>query len=328
MRRRLSRQDLLDSGAPFREEGRASTFRWRVYENYQLVRSKSRTSYFRAAGTDIGDAYEPITEVPYLYLEFARLEEQRDRGDAMARWISKYGLLGLQRYERSVPVTRQRFRTGYTRVGIHPASEYSDQGGPDETFGGFWEEVKHANTALTHWEAALSADEDQLEQALLQRRDTHFGSKHAYLESIRRTYTTRANKAGVSYIDILIHDATFHALTSVQEVLQAFAYPYIASGAPRLRQIPERLYSPDGLAATWWPRNLLGAMYLQMYWLMTSSGDLARCKYCGRVISYTPPIPVGEEHKVRKPRKDKEFCDSRCRQNYHYHNRIKPARQG
>jgi hypothetical protein len=91
--------------------------------------------------------------------------------------------------------------------------------------------------------------------------------------------------------------------------------------------MPGRLFSPEGLAATWWPRNLLGAMYLQMYWLMTSSGHLTRCKYCGRIISYVLPVPVGEEHKIRKPRKDKEFCNSRCRQNYHHHNWIKPARQ-
>jgi hypothetical protein len=327
LRRRVGRQDLLESGAPFREGGRASAFRWRVYENYQLITPESRTGYFRAAGTEIGDAYEPISDVPYLFLEFARLRKQRDHGDAMARWIGKYGLLGLQRYERSVPITLQKnFRTSYSTAGAYPASEYSDQGGPDETLSGFWEEVRHANTALTHWEAALSADEDQLEQALLRRWHSHPGEKLPYLESMRSTYAERALKAGVSYTDILIHDATFHALKSVQEVLQAFAYPYLAAGAPRRSQVPDHLYSPDGLAATWWSRNLLGAMYLQMYWLMTSSGDLARCKYCGRIISYAPPIPVGEEHKARKPRKDKEFCDSRCRQNFHYHNRIKRKR--
>jgi hypothetical protein len=327
MRRRLGREDLLASGAPYREEGRASAFRWRVYENYQLVGMKTPTGYFTAAGANVGRAYEPITDVPYLFLEFARLEEQRDRGDAMARWVGKYGLLGLHRHERSVSVELRNFRSGYSRVGIEPANEYSDQGGPDETFVGFWAEVAHANMALTYWEAALSNDEEQLEQALLRRLNPHLVEIAVYLKEVRDIYGARARKSGVAYADILVHDATFHALTSVQEVLQAFAYPYIASGSPRRRGIPDRLYSPEGLAATWWPRNLLGAMYLQMYWLMTSSGDLARCKYCGRIISYAPPVPVGEEYKVRKPRKDKEFCNSRCRQNYHYHNRIKSARQ-
>jgi len=63
-------------------------------------------------------------------------------------------------------------------------------------------------------------------------------------------------------------------------------------------------------------------MYLQFFWLITSSGYLSHCRHCGRIISYAPPLSAG---KARKPHKDKEFCDSRCRQNYHYHNRIKPA---
>jgi hypothetical protein len=81
--------------------------------------------------------------------------------------------------------------------------------------------------------------------------------------------------------------------------------------------------SPDKLTGTWRVRNLLGAIYLQFFWLITSMSDLSRCTYCGRIISYAPPMPQSGK---RKPRKDKVFCDSRCRQNYHYHNRIKPAR--
>ena len=45
------------------------------------------------------------------------------------------------------------------------------------------------------------------------------------------------------------------------------------------------------------------------------------------LISHAPPVPVGDERKARrKPRKDKDFCDSRCRQNYHYHKRVKRGR--
>ena len=68
-------------------------------------------------------------------------------------------------------------------------------------------------------------------------------------------------------------------------------------------------------------------MGLQFYWLITSGGELDHCKYCGRVISNAPPVPGSRTVKERKPRSDKTFCNSRCRQNYHYHTRIKPARQ-
>lgn len=73
--------------------------------------------------------------------------------------------------------------------------------------------------------------------------------------------------------------------------------------------------------------NLLGAVYLQFYWVMTSTGDLPRCKYCGQIISHAPSIADSGET-GRKPREDKELCDKRCRYNYHYHNRTKPAREG
>lgn len=43
-------------------------------------------------------------------------------------------------------------------------------------------------------------------------------------------------------------------------------------------------------------------MYLQMYWLITSGGDIIRCEYCGGVISLTRPRPEG-----RKTRRDKKF---------------------
>jgi hypothetical protein len=325
VRRRFNREDLLLSSAPFREKGQPHQFRWRVYENYEVVdpdeRRSPSSSYLRAVSADIGDAYEPLVDVPYLFLEFARLGEQRPLTHTLNRWIEKYGLLGLHRYGSSVTGAPRYFRFNQMRTTTGPATEYSDQGGPEETLWKLWNEVEQANKVLTCWEAALSRDDEQLEQALFRRTPL------AFIEGARRSYEARARKAGVSYTDILVHNAAYHALTSVQEVLEAFAYPYVASGSPRGNQIPDHLYSPEALSAAWWPRNLLGAMYLQMYWLMTSFADLSHCRYCGRIISYAPPIPAGENRKVRKPRKDKEFCDSRCRQNYHYHNRVKPAHQ-
>ena len=93
---------------------------------------------------------------------------------------------------------------------------------------------------------------------------------------------------------------------------------------PENHGIEDLLWAPEGMAPSLRPRNLLGAMYVQFYWLVASAGDLSRCKHCNRIISYASPIPGSRD---RKPRKDKEFCDKRCRQNYHYHNRIKPSPQ-
>jgi hypothetical protein len=70
--------------------------------------------------------------------------------------------------------------------------------------------------------------------------------------------------------------------------------------------------NPYGIESTWWFDNLLGAAYLQMYWLMTSGGNITRCEYCGQVISLAKPHPEG-----RKRRSDKRFCNDACRQAHH-----------
>ena len=63
---------------------------------------------------------------------------------------------------------------------------------------------------------------------------------------------------------------------------------------------------------SWTFDNLLGAMYLQMYWLVASRDSVARCEHCGRIISLGRPHPEG-----RKRRSDKRFCNDACRQAHH-----------
>ena len=75
---------------------------------------------------------------------------------------------------------------------------------------------------------------------------------------------------------------------------------------------PHDRSDPSGVKSAWGFDNLLGAMYLQMYWLMASGGELARCEYCRRTISLARPHPEG-----RKPPKHKRFCDAACRQANH-----------
>ena len=66
------------------------------------------------------------------------------------------------------------------------------------------------------------------------------------------------------------------------------------------------------LKGGWGYENLLGAMYLQMYWLMASGSELARCEYCGLLLSLARPNPEG-----RKRRSDRRFCGDACRQARH-----------
>jgi hypothetical protein len=65
----------------------------------------------------------------------------------------------------------------------------------------------------------------------------------------------------------------------------------------------------SGIRSSWEFDKLLGAAYLQMWWLMSSGGDVTRCEYCRRIMSLARPHPNG-----RKRRRDKRFCSDSCRQ--------------
>lgn len=99
----------------------------------------------------------------------------------------------------------------------------------------------------------------------------------------------------------------------VEEMVKAFCWPTL-----RVEEKPQEL---GRATAGWGTTSLLGAMYLQMYWLMEAGGEVTRCRWCGRLISLVSPQPS-----ERKVRQDKKFCNNACRQRYHYHTRTRPRR--
>jgi hypothetical protein len=320
MLRRLNREDLLSSGASFLETIPSLWLQWSVFDRYEIAtQGEGRSPYLRAA-EDASEKlrYEPLDEAPHLFLEFARLAEQKDQLAALNAWIAKYGLLGLHRRESRGPTPEPSEsspdfrRNRWLLVGA--PEEYSERGGTGETVALVEREMRLANKVLLHWEAILSRQESHLKRLIL--GDEPPPEKVMKLQEV---YRFMSKETGATWTDTLVEGATLIVRGYVQEVLEAFTYPCVAH-APSPRR-------PAALAVSWRPRNLLGAMYLQFYWLITSESELARCKHCGRVIPYAPPIPAGEDRKIRKPRRDKEFCSTQCRQNYHYHNRIKPSRQ-
>jgi hypothetical protein len=283
----------------------------------------------RAANSSkVRSTYKPLEDSPYLFLEFARLTEQTDPTEALTEWISRRGLLGLHKRERptynamepeagATSFRRERWWTEHDEP-----TEYMHEGGPSERISALQGEAISANHVLTNWEAFLSGEPERAEHQLLDHFPPPYDSeaKELYISFLR----SRARALGLTYKESLLYHVGFHACIAVQNVLEAFTYPYLAFDYGNPLERPHATPGPELAAGSWRPRNLLGAMYLQMYQVMISSSKLSQCKYCGRIISYAPPIPGSATS--RKPRKDKEFCDSRCRQNSHYHNRIKPER--
>jgi hypothetical protein len=321
MWRRLNREDLVGSN-PLLDHGRRRfEFAWyRWNSGYNLIEQDGEEPYFEALHTDdLNNIYPyfPLIATPHLFLEFARLHERKDVDGVISEWIDNYGLLGLDTPEP------QPFREGVPSM-MYFVGEHNTEGGPWETLAKYRAEVQVANRVLNLYEAALSKDVAKLERSVGQDDVSPQGS------ALRRRYRGMAKRQGIGYNDFLVDQALERVFESVQQVLEAFTYPCLThySSPNRLSSDPrlpgDHLWTPETMRSSLWPRNLLGALYLQFLWLVDSASELSHCKYCGRIISHALPLPGRGD---RKPRKDKEFCDSRCRQNYHYHNRIKPRRQ-
>lgn len=319
MWRRLNREDLFDSNPLLARGERRHEFAWTVFNDYALTEVNGKDPYLKASlAAGVSRSYEPLLDTPHLFLDFARLYEHRNPHQATREWIGKYGLLGLDTLGWNPHAHSDFFPPAGSPI------EYSDRGGPHETLTRIRNASHVANDALVLYEAALSRDVEKLEQAIYIDGPTR--AQYRIEVGSRDYLRQKADWAGVAYADFLVDMATRLVYDRVQPVLEAFTYPYLSPRSPSGELAGyDELWRPELLASSLWPRNLLGAMYLQFFWLITSSGDLSHCRHCGRIISYALPMKAG---KARKPRRDKEFCDSRCRQNYHYHNKIKPRRQG
>jgi hypothetical protein len=311
MWRKLIREDFTGSSPLLpreREHPEPSPVRWRVYRDYEILPAPDGSGwhYIQAVGREIDErpewvrAYNPLTGTPYLFLEFARIVERKDPWQALLDWFQQYGLLGITAY----PDTEDR---EHWKGIVFPRHYHDDRGGTWDRIEVIWELAYQANDSLTLYEAVLGRDEEKLECALSLEDDPEYAD----------TLEKSAKASGVEWVDALINKAVRQMIEYALGDLYVYAYPDIT--------YPDDYLTIDHLTRSWGARNLLGAMGLQFYWLITSAGELSRCKYCGRIISYAPPMPGSDTD--RKPRKDKEFCDSRCRQNYHYHNRVKPSRQ-
>ena len=239
-----------------------------------------------------------MQDYPNLFLEFARLHEkertnQEQSNQIALDWVNKYGLLGCRFgfYE-----DRQIFN-------YEPIAPY-------EFVDDFFEEVDRAAAVLTLYEAVLNRDEDAVWPIVKRFRDIASYPWARYLET----------DAGAHYEGKLGFALSFVAY-EVMRMVRTFTYPkFTLQPGPAL---PSRLSSSQGFL------NLLGAMYLQMYWLLAAGEKhVTRCNYCGKLVRLTASEPESEgKPRGGKPRQDKRHCDNACRQRHHYQTKTKPRRE-
>jgi hypothetical protein len=290
---------------------------WEVFEGYEIRRPNDSHSYIKATG-GVKKIYRPLADTPHLFLEFARLGDEPLTEKRLYRWLEDYGLLGIHHDDG-----RPYFPVYYPEPATPPLM-YDTEGGPEETLEYFALSAKEASDVLSLYEASLNRDEKKLGQ-LLGGQDVVGRIVKFQMDQMLGNSQERGEI--LDLVDVLVDHALMRVWHRIQLNLSNFAYPAINHELPNAVSEPGlhkggRTFTPQRLGAAWGFRNLLGAMWLQFYWLMTSRADIKRCKYCNRIIPLAPPIPQNGE-KARKRRSDAKYCDKSCQQNYDYHVRKK-----
>ena len=278
------------------ERSESATRSWQVCSEYELRKpaDKVRPDYatFRVVPKysrnqkDKWRKYYPLEDTPDLFLKLARLHRGgRDLHvdsvfvGSVLDWVHKYGLLVPEKRPYAV--------------------------GSGEVINDFAESAYRAAGILAMYEAALNGDEVAAKRAILEE----FLSVDPLGSELKRVSKQRfaAFKAGWieqrrngSYVEYALETAMQLVTLTVRDECFPILYP------------SESASDPSQISAGWGFKSLEGALYLQMYWLMASGGDVTRCEYCGRMIALSRPHP-----KNRKPRRDKRFCNDACRQAHH-----------
>jgi hypothetical protein len=239
--------------------------------------------------------YWPLAREPDLFLKFARLA---DGG-------LDQGDAGKLDTEKNAAVALSWAHDygvlGLTSVEDDGLRGTSTKGGEADTVEAFAREAWTANDCLRLYEAATAETLDaDLIASYIPSRARAFAATPA---------STRAWALGA-------------VASETQRKVAGNAYP--------------ALYGDVGRFVPGWDfMNLLGAMWLQMFWLLTASEAPRRCKNweCDKIIAYEQPDQStrGTKKNDRSggyiTRIDKTFCSKRCSNRYNYLTRTKPQRQ-
>lgn len=305
---------------------------WRVYKVYEEVPTPPadvpgmRTApdfYIRAVGGFLGEyeEYEPLVSQRTLFLKFARLADEGEiTQEAWKRWVDGYGVLGLDRHSLVRDVVEGCREQGadldtvIAELDWHDVWGHKDRklnaartdGGPRETYRGFVREAEEAHRLLKLYEAATHPDGPNV-------------------RAIKRYADQEDRTAGIETPRAAKGWALGWVAYQVQEVIGEECYPM-------LYRVGDKF--PQG----WGFHTLLGAMYLQLAWLLAST-DQVRCGWCGDIVSHSQPNQNPEPPRKRgvrkeyKMRNDRAFCvqkdgvDDKCYDAWYYQNVTKPKRE-
>jgi hypothetical protein len=270
--------------------------RWRVWECYDVIDiDQANDAYVYAReevnNGDVNDKeYLPL-QVSGLFLEFARLaDEQEVTRDVWLDWVERYGVLGFN------------WRDPKDIMMIELLGPVCQEGGPRESYKRFVQEAKEASLVLRFFESLASPEGPNYTEFF----------KEAY-EILGREVVSASGR------EMTPDDAKRWASRMIRDTVQN----KVQDCFPMLMPAEERFVQGWGF------HTLLAAMYLQMMWLLTSTGDeILWCKRpeCTRLITYEQPkqpkdpgVKKNDRSKGYRTRQDKVFCRDKCRALYYYH---------
>jgi hypothetical protein len=273
---------------------RAGSYEKKSHEEKLVSQARERDELRRK-----GWVYWPLVENPELFLEFARLADDGDLDSA----ATVDGLDTDKNAGVLLSWARNHGVLGLTFLkpdesGFRPAST---RGGKADTVAAFAYEAWIANYCLRLYEAATTEELDVDLIASYIRNPRH-----------KSLYTSTPALAREWALDAVARET--------QRKIVGNAYPAIYGEVGKFK-------------AGWSFTNLLGAMWLQMFWLLTATETPRRCRQCDRIVAYEQPDQPMQGTKKNnrsggyRTRKDKKYCDETCRNRYHYLTKTKPARQ-
>jgi hypothetical protein len=313
----------------------------------------------RRAHNKAEDVYRPLVDMPALFLEFARLLE--DPGlDAPEEGGWHYGELETK---KNIEVTLDWART-YGVLGLSPTSpghtldeardlhkEVTERNQPDSSQFGLlgwpvpsgeshrWppERLERIRGILDAGQPGPPAWREVSVHGGLKDTVTRFVIEAMAANSILRLYeaATATKRPKLDIIRSYMPEDLREALEPPRWYREWALTKIWATVDHMVRDHchPMSYRRGDGAFMMGWGfRSLLGAMWLQMLWLLTApEEDVRRCRWCDRVIDFEQPEqPTTGARKVNRPgkrkiRKDKQFCDDRHKAAFDYYVRIKPG---
>jgi hypothetical protein len=321
----LQPQDFIDSSdRTVDEQLRLGV--WRVYERYDIIEVEGRRYVYApdsgSVTNKVKERFRPLSRrTAGLFLDFARwpewesmdkaLDTERN-AEAAKLWAGYNGVLGLNLAGDYIldPIVSKRVTADF--LGVRLGGEMvrgrrnSDRGGgPNESVDNFAFEAWEARTVLRLYEAVINPNGMNLDTM--------------------RSFMSPYEQGELSFPGASWNERDIYGRDPEQARRWAW---HVIEGAVQ-RKVENECYptlqgAPGSYRQGWGFKSLLGAMWLQMMWLMLDKPR--QCLWCGKIIDVDEfeqeddiYWQLGDER--RRTRSDKKFCDNngRCRAKWNYH---------